>query len=98
MVGGYGAIDRVKMPLAAGAVALVLVAAAALPAPDPPAPAQPTGEKFALRIAGESGSGQTLAYYPEHLAALASIKSFQPAADWRPEPPPELAPAAAPKT
>lgn len=91
MAGRNKVAAKLKVPLA-GVAALALVAGA-LALRETPAPHVP-GEKIALRVGDQADHGQTLAYYPEHLAALASIRSFQPAEAWRkPEPPKALAAA-----
>lgn len=66
-------------PIFAALIAVSLGAAAWSLAPPPPAAPSTAEGKFALRVDHVATPGQSLAYYPEHLAALASLKSFQPA-------------------
>lgn len=78
---------NLKIPLTSGAAAFALIAATLALREKPEAPS-PSADKFALRVGDQADHGRTLSYYPEHLAALASIRSFQPVAAWRtPEPP-----------
>lgn len=94
MAAGRRASAKMKWGLGACATALVLLVGAGLSGRQTPAPVAASGEKFALRVAGDTTAvpGQSYAYAPGQLADLASVKSFTPVPAWKDPAPAPAAP------